>query len=395
MAGWVGGQVAIVGVGESQYYKHGHAPTSEFQLCLDAIFNAANDAGVDVHDIDGFSSYADERNDAMRIAHALNLNELKYSVMQWGGGGAGCMAAIGNAAAGVIAGHCDYVIVHRAIAQGQFGRYGKTAPMAELPGEYSYVAPYGLLSAAQIFSFRMHRFIHEFNVSPSALRAVAMTCYRHAQNNPRAVMYGRSLTEEQYNQSRWITEPLHLYDICQESDGAAALIITSMERARHLKKKPVAVVGAASGSQRRQGSIGGGISYHNAADYATANMKGIAARLYAMSGLAPSDVDVVQCYDHFSGAVIMALVEHELCRAEQINSCFTVENLSAPGGELPLNTSGGNLAEGYVHGLSLVNEAVRQLRGESVNQVPGARVALCIGGAMGAPASNLMLSGGV
>jgi len=111
------GQVAIVGIGETTYYKRGKSPDNEFKLCIDAIRNACSDAGIDARDIDGFSSYSDDRNDAMRLASALNLHELNYSVMQWGGGGGGVMAAVANGAAGIMAGYCDTVVVHRALAR--------------------------------------------------------------------------------------------------------------------------------------------------------------------------------------------------------------------------------------------------------------------------------------
>lgn len=384
------GKVAIVGIGESTYYKHGQAPSSEFRLCLDAIFAAAKDAGIAVTDIDGFSSYADDRNDPARLAHALSIKQVNYSVMQWGGGGTGCMAAITNAAAGIVAGYSDYVVVHRALAQGQFGRYGQAYPMTQLPGEFSYTAPYGVLSAAQMFSMRVHRFMHEHGVKQSALRAVALACYEHAQKNPRAIMYGKPLSAEQYDSSRIITEPFHLYDLCQENDGAAALILTSMERAKETGARPIAILGGVTSSQAREGIVGG-ISYYNSPYSATANMKVIAEKAYSMAGVGPKDIDVVQSYDHFTGGVVMSLVDHGLCPLDEINEFFTKENLTAPSGLLPINTSGGHLAECYVHGLSLVNEAVRQLRGESFNQVPGAKTALCIGGALGAPSGNLIL----
>lgn len=384
------GKVAVVGIGETDYYKRGKSPHSEFKLCLDAIRAAAADAGIDVRDIDGFSSYSDDRNDAVRISSALNLKALNYCVMQWGGGGGGVMAAIANGAAGILAGYCDTVVVHRALAQGQFGRFGQAMEMPVAPGEWGHVMPYGVMSAAQLFGMRITRFMHEYGVKQEALRAISLACYHHAQNNPRAVMYGKPLTAQMYDDSRYITEPLHLYDCCQENDGAAALILVAAERAHEFTDKPVHILGAAMGSAPQQGATAGGITYHNAADYATSNFKTLAPRAYRMAGIGPGDVDVVQAYENFTGGTLMAMVEHGLCAPEQVNEFFVPENLLAPDGKLPLNTSGGNLAECYMHGLELAVEGVRQLRGESCNQVKNAEIALCIGGPMVAPVSTMI-----
>ena len=387
----ISGQVAIVGVGETTYYKRGQSPHSEFKLCIDAVRSACVDAGVDPRTIDGFSSYSDDRNDAMRLASALDIHELNYSVMQWGGGGGGVMAAVANGAAGIMAGYCDRVVVHRALAQGQFGRFGQAQEMPVAPGEYGHVMPYGVMSAAQLFVFRITRFMHEHNIGQQALRAISMASYHHAQNNPRAVMHGKPLSVDRYDESRYITEPLHLFDCCQENDGAAALLLVPAEEAADITDRPVYLLGAAMGSAPRQGSESGGISYHNAADYATANFKTLAPKVYQRAGLSPADIDVVQSYENFTGGVLMAMIEHGLCEPEQANEFFALENLIAPTGKLPLNTSGGNLAECYMHGLELVVEGVRQLRGESVNQVADARHCLCIGGPMVGPASTLIL----
>jgi acetyl-CoA acetyltransferase len=247
-------------------------------------------------------------------------------------------------------------------------------------------APYGLMSPAQMFAMRVMRFLHDHGVRPEAQRAISLASYHHAQQNPRAIMHGRPLSEQDYDASRWIVEPFRLYDCCQENDGAAALIVVSAERARDLRQKPAYLLAAAQGSGYRAGA-----GVHNAPDYATSNFKKMAPRLYEMAGVTPSDVDVVQSYENFTGGVLMSLVEHGFFKPEEANDFLVLENLLAPGGKLPLNTSGGNLAECYMHGLELQLEAVRQLRGTSTAQVPSARVALVGSGPMVSPASNLLL----
>jgi acetyl-CoA acetyltransferase len=380
------GRVAIAGIGETTYYKHGQAPVSEFALALQAILRACEDAGIDPRQVDGFASYSNDRNDPSRLAAALGLPELRFSNMQWGGGGGGGSAAVGNAAAAVAAGYADCVVVFRALAQGQFQRFGAAPPGGTVTGEAALTFPYGLISPAQRFAMRVMRFMHDHGVRPEAQRAIALASYHHAQSNPRAVMHGRPLTPEAYDASRWIVEPFRLYDCCMENDGAAALVLVAAERARDLCRPPAYLLGVAQGSEYRNAARG-----HNAPTYATSSFTTVAPHLYEMAGLGPKDVDVVQSYENFTGGVLMSLVEHGFFAPEEANDVLTPENLIAPAGRLPLNTSGGNLAECYMHGLELQLEAVRQLRGESPNQVPGARVGLVISGPMVTPVSSLLL----
>ena len=188
------GKVAIAGVGETPYYRHGKAPVSEFKLALQAILAACEDAGIDPRRIDGFASYSNDRNDPSRLAAALGLPALRFSNMNWGGGGGGGSAATGNAAAAVACGMANCVVVFRALAQGQFQRFGAAPPGGTATGEAALNAPYGVMSPAQRYAMRAMRFLHENRIEPSAQRAIALASYHHAQANPRAVMHGRPLT---------------------------------------------------------------------------------------------------------------------------------------------------------------------------------------------------------
>jgi acetyl-CoA acetyltransferase len=199
-------------------------------------------------------------------------------------------------------------------------------------------------------------------------------------------MYGRPLSRKDYDESRWIVEPFHLYDCCMENDGAAAVIVTSAERARDLKQKPAYVMASAQGSDYRQGA-----GAENAPDYTTSNFKTLAPRLYAMAGIEPKDVDVAQIYENFTGAVMCSIVEHGFCHPDEAKDFFTFDNLIAPSGRLPINTSGGNLAECYMHGLELIIEAARQVRGTSTCQVKDAEISLVASGPMVSPVSDLIL----
>jgi acetyl-CoA acetyltransferase len=382
------GKAAIIGIGESTYYRHGQSPDSDMALALTAVRAACADAGIDAADLDGFCSYSMQHVGPIRLAAALGLRELRFSVLQWEGGGAGMAAAVSNAAMAVATGQADYVVAMRSIVQSDGARYGQMGGGAnEVSGERAFLAPYGIGPAGQMFAFKYMRWMHEHGgVGLDAQKAVSLASYHHAQQNPRAVRHGRPLTPEAYDESRMIVEPWRLFDYCQENDGAAALILTSPERARAAPHAPVYLLGAA------QGVDGGyGRAVYNSRDYPTSGFTPVAPRLWDMAKVGPGDVDVVQSYENFTGAVVMSLVEHGFCAGEEVDEFLTFENLVAPSGKLPLNTSGGNLAEAYIHGFNLAIEGVRQLRGDSVNQVPGANVAMVNGGPLAAPVTNLVL----
>ncbi len=381
------GKTAIVGIGETTYYKHGQSPDSEFKLALQAVVNACKDAGINPKEVDGFASYGNDRSEAGRLAAALGINELRFSNMFWGGGGGGVCGAVGNAAAAVATGMADCVVAFRSLAQGQYQRYGRSGGVPLAAGDDAFLFPYGVMSPAQRFAMKVTRFMHDHGIKQEALRAISLACYHHAQNNPNAVMRGRPLTEEKYDSSRWIIEPFfHLYDCCQENDGAAAVIVVSAERAKELKNKPAYIMASAQGCDTRSAA-----PVHNMPNYPSSHFGQLAPRMYKMAKMAPSDMEIVQCYENFTGGVLMSLVEHGLVKPEQANEFLVKDNLIAPNGGMPLNTSGGNLAECYMHGLELVHESVRQIRGVAINQSQKHDTAIIMGGPMVTPVSSLIL----
>ncbi|MBL8347597.1 MAG: acetyl-CoA acetyltransferase [Rubrivivax sp.] len=383
------GKVAVAGIAETRYYKHGQSPVPEFRLALEAIVGACADAGIAVTEVDGFAGYSNDRTDPSRLAAALGLPRLRSTTMQWGGGGGGCAAAVANGAAAIAAGLADTVVVFRALAQGQHGRFGRAKPAATAGAEMAWMAPYGVLSPAQKYAMKVRRFMHEHGVRQEAMRAVALASYAHAQRNPRAVMHGKPLDEAKYDASRWIVEPFHLFDICLENDGAAALVLVSAERAKDLKQPPAYVLGAAAGSDHRTFA-----NPHNAPHYASASFVNVARELYRMARVGPADIGSVQAYENFTGGVVMALAEHGFFRPDEANEFMQLDHLVAPAGRLPLNTSGGNLAECYMHGFELVLEAVRQVRGQSTSQAARSDLSLVIGGPLVSPVSSLILGSG-
>ena len=214
---------------------------------------------------------------------------------------------------------------------------------------------------------------------------IALACYANAQSNPRAIRHGTPLTAEEYRAARWIVEPFRLYDCCPENDGAAAIVVTSAERARDLRKAPVAIVAAAQGLGPVYGVAAFQPRWFPGAFYSA-----VAETLWTRAGCRPEDVDVLQLYENFTGPALMALCEMGFCEPADVHAFVSGGRLVGPDAELPFNTSGGNLGEGYIHGFELVNEAVRQVRGESTCQVAHVERSLAVAGPGYAPGSAVL-----
>ncbi len=388
-------KTAIAGIGEGledgKYMRWGRATKSEFQLACEAALGACEDAGLDPKKLDGFCSYSDDRNGAPRLAAALGVDELKCSIMQWGGGGGGGSGAVMNAVMAVATGSADYVIAFRSLCQGQFGRFGQSRAGGRVGGGAAFSAPYGLMTPPQsIGAIRGRRHMALYGTKSEDWGRIAVQCYRAANRNPRAVMYGRPITLEDHQNSRMIADPMHLYDCCQENDGAAAVLITSAERARDLKQPPVYIMSAASGNQYRAGDN------PFAAEMASANFgpdrgSGVANRLYAQAGITVDDIDVAQIYENFTSMVLISLEEHGFCKVGEGGDYVQSGAIDWPNGKCPINTSGGNLAEAYIHGFELITEATRQMRGTSTMQVEGAEIALVASGPGVTPVTDSIL----
>lgn len=368
------GRVAVVGIGETPYYKRGTSPDAERKLCLRAIVAACEDAGIDPRDIDGFSSFGADENEGPRLTAALGTRELRWSTLIWGGGGGGSAGALVAAASAIISGQADTVAVYRASAESSSGRLLNAVSAGYFGLNYLV---HGANSPAQALALYTQRQIEHDGVAPSALRALALASYHHAQNNPRAAAYGRPLDAATYDAARMVAEPYRLYDSSRENDAAAAVILTSAERAADLTDRPAYLLGAAFGSGPRWGELDA-----NHDPITSGGFREVAARMWAQSSFGPADVDVAQVYLNFTGPGVAALIDHGFCTAQETAQKLTVENLIAPHGWLPVNTAGGDIAEGFVHGMGNTLEAVRQVRGTSPNQVPGAKLSLLTGGPM-------------
>ncbi|EME50610.1 nonspecific lipid-transfer protein [Rhodococcus ruber BKS 20-38] len=384
------GAAAVVGIAE-RHYRRGEASHSEKRMTLEVILEACADAGINPREIDGFVSYAGGANDGPIIGGALLIDELRWSNMMWGGGGGSVAAAITNAATAIATGQAECVVVYRAMTQADTGRLGYA--------KYHYGSHFlahGIGSPAQICAMRTQRMLEHGGVPRSAMRSLVLASYQHAQNNPTAQGYGRPLDKDSYENSRLIAEPFHLFDCSRESDGAVALVLVSAERAKALRPDPAYLLSGAQGapggySELIDNDLG---EQYMSAGFGPANngKPGVAERLWAGAGLGPDDVDVVQVYENFSGPAVAALIDHGLCPpGEAAGTFMTVDNLTAPNGKLPVNTSGGNLADSFINGLNLAVEAVRQIRGTSTNPVAGAKTSLFIGGPMAPLVSSVLL----
>lgn len=366
---------AVVGLGVRQY-KRGAAPLPEQGVLVGAIVDACADAGLDPSEIDGFVSYGDDKNEPIRMAPDLGTEDLCWSAQVFGGGGGGIAAAFGLAAAAIISGQAKTVVVFRALVQGDSGRLSG-AVMAHHLNDHIMAA--GNVAPAIECAMRAQRLLEHHKVPRRCLEDLVRASYHHGARNPKAVSYGKDLDLDVYRSSRMICEPFHLFDCSRENDGAGALILTSAERARDLKQKPVYLKGVAQGAGRGWGDL-----LQNDAHYASAGFESVARRLWAQTGLTPADIDVVQLYENFSAQGVASLIDHGFCTYESVGEVVRYENLIAPSGKLPVNTAGGNLAQGFIHGIGIAVEAVEQLRGTSANPVAGARHCLLAGGP-GAP----------
>ncbi|NGY04329.1 thiolase C-terminal domain-containing protein [Solimonas terrae] len=367
--------VSVAGVGLRQY-RRARAPLPERGVLVRAIVDACEDAGFDPADVDGFVAYGDDKNEPVRLMSDLGTKELCWSSQVWGGGGGGIAAAFGNAAAAIASGQAGAVIVFRTLVQDDSGRLSGAVMRHHLN---DHILGAGLVSPAQLCALRAQRMFEHHRVPPSVAEQLVRASYYHGARNPNAVSYGKELDLDAYRSARWIAEPFRLFDCSRENDGAGALLMVSTERARDLRKKPVQLLGVAQGAGKGWGDL-----LENDDDYASAGFASVARRLWAQTGLTPADIDCAQLYENFSAQGIASLIDHGFCTYENVAEFVRFDNLIAPDGTLPINTAGGNFAEGFIHGIGMAVEAVRQLRGESANPVPNAKTCLLAGGP-GAP----------
>ncbi|WP_037574462.1 lipid-transfer protein [Phaeacidiphilus oryzae] len=382
----LGGQAAVVGIGATEFSKD--SGRSELRLAVEAVRSAIADAGLTPADVDGLVTFTMDTNPEITVAQAAGIGDLSFFSRVHYGGGAAC-ATVQQAAMAVATGVAEVVVCYRAFNERSGHRFGggvdRRAPSAEGVA-MGWTLPYGLVTPASWVALHAARYLHHYGLGPDALGPVAVADRRHAATNPAAYFYQRPITLEEHRESRWIVEPLRLLDCCQETDGGQALVVTTVERARDLPHPPAVIAAAAQGAGRGQEMM---TSYYRDDLTGLPEMDVVARQLWRTSGLTPNQVDVAVLYDHFTPFVLMQLESFGFCKPGEAADFASGGGLELDG-RLPMNPHGGQLGEAYLHGMNGIAEAVRQLRGSAVNQVPAASTALVTAGT-GVPTSGLCL----
>lgn len=374
---------AIVGIGQTPFAKH--LEPFEGQLAAQAVMAALDDAGIEAHEVDGLCSFTIETTDEVNLARSIGAGDVTFFSQVGYGGGAGC-ATVGHAAMAVATAQADVVVAWRSRKRGGRATRPWAAAPTRLPTPARWTRPYGLMRPVDEVAMLTRRYMHEYGAKREHLGEVALAVRAHANNNPGALMYERLLTMEDYLEARWISEPLCLFDNCLETDGALAVVVASAERARSCPQPPVLIHSFAQGLPAQHESM---VNYY-CQDPLRGPAWSCAAKLWAQSELRPDDIDVAQLYDAFTPLVLLSLEGYGFCGRGEAGSFVEDGGLRWDRGHLPVNTSGGGLSEAYVHGMNLVTEGVRQLRGVSTSQVPGATSCLVTSGE-GVPTSALVL----
>jgi acetyl-CoA acetyltransferase len=369
----LGGKTAVAGIGQTEFSKD--SGRSELQLASEAVRAAIDDAGLRPADIDGTVTFTVDTNDELLLMRSVGMTELRWTSRTPHGGGGAC-ATIEHAAAAVASGAADAVVVYRAFNERSGRRYGQPSTAIASPALNLYL-PYGLDTAAKMYSLWFQRYMHVHGLTNADFGLYSVVARRHAATNPNAWFYGRPITLDDHQGSRWIVEPiLRLLDCCQESDGGVALVVTSTERARDLRQ-PVVTIDAATQGNTIDGDIT--YNYYNPDISRFPEAEYTARQLWQTTGLTPSDIDAAMIYENFSPIVFYQLEAYGFCGHGEARDFIADGNIDLDG-TTPVNTNGGLLGEAYIHGINNILEAVRQLRGTAANQVNGAEHVLAAAG---------------
>lgn len=370
----IGGMTSIVGIGQTDFSKD--AGRSETQLASEAVLAAVEDAGLSIDDVDGLVSYTIDPVEETELVRAVGIPEIRWSsrVPYGGGGSQGVML---HAAAAVASGIANVVVAYRAIKARSGARFGRAQvsgrPVSSHSGSTAgqWCTPYGVLTPASWMALNATRYMHLSGATSADFGRAVVQMRDYAATNPNARFFGQPITLEDHQSSRWIAEPcIRLFDCCQETDGAVALVITSTERAADTAA-PVTIA-VAAGSALFEEEVA---SNHYSPDLSVMDGSVALASQLFDAGISRDDLDLAMIYDAFSPILLMQLEGLGFCGFGEAKGFISDGHLGLDG-SLPCNTNGGLIGEGYIHGLNLTTEAVRQLRDQSCNQVRGARTAL-------------------
>jgi len=357
-------KTAIVGIGNTEFSKN--SGRSELSLAVEAIKNALDDAGLKPSDVDGMCTFTMDSNDEIEVGRALGCGDLTfYGRIPYGGGAA--TGTLHHAAMAVASGEAETVVCYRALNGRSGHRFSGGVSGDIITADalhWGWYMPYGLLTPASWVAMFAERYMHLTGCTKDAFYEVAWTTRNHAANNPAAFFYGKTFDRAEYDAQKKICGPLRLYDCCQESDGGSAVIITSAERAKDLKQPGVLIKGAAQCAAKDMEQM---TSFYRE-EIANIPEMGIAAKhAYKQCGLTANDIDAAVIYDAFTPTVLWQLEAWGFCDFGEAAD-FVLDGGLRLDGRLPTNTHGGQLSEAYVHGINGIVEAVRLVRGTSVNQ---------------------------
>jgi len=382
-------KAAIAGIGATEFSKE--SGRTELQLALEASQAALNDAGIAPSEVDGFVSYSMDTSPSIEVARGLGCENVTYfGLVDYGGGAAA--ATIMHAAMAVATGAAETVVVYRAFNERSGNRFGSAMDVTgwgvdARAAHYAWYLPFGLMTPASWIAMFAQRYMHLYNATSEDFGRVSVLDRKHAATNPEAWFYGKPITLEEHQASRWIAKPLHLLDCCQESDGGQAFVITSRERAKDLKQKPAVIRASAQGVAYDQ---------HNMTSFYRSNerrplpeMGLVADQLWKATGLSAQDMDSAVLYDHFTPFVLAQLEEFGFCREGEAKDLLR-DGFGEMDSQTPVNPNGGQLGEAYIHGMNGIAEGVRQIRGTAVNQAVRNDHVLVSAGT-GVPTSALVL----
>jgi acetyl-CoA acetyltransferase len=386
---------AVAGIGQTVYGRD--LGRSEVDLATDAIRGACADAGIPVSAIDGLVSYSIEQVAEVDLLAALGIPELRFMARTPSGGG-GAASILGVAAVAVASGTAECVVAFRARNRSKRAAYGADPnqggrPWAKagtrLSDSRQWHHPFGVAAPAHEFALIARRHMHVYGTRAEHFGMHAVAQRFHASRNPVAKLRDE-ITLDDWAESRPIAEPIRLFDCSLENDGATAVLVTSLGRARDLRQPAVRVL-----AQVQYGApIHTQLAEFFALTCAFGERDGGAVdagqRLFADAGVLPSDVDVALIVDPFTVAVPLALEQYGFCARGEGGPYIASGATRWPDGALPVNTHGGSNGEAFVHGVNHLPEAVRQLRGTACNQVDGAEVAF-VCGAVSDPSGAVLL----
>lgn len=370
---------AIVGVGSTEYSMN--SGRSVLSLAVEACQKAMQDAGLTAQDVDGILTFnVGDSIPSEAVATCLALPQLNYA-LDWYAGGFAPSALVATASMAVDADMAKAVLIYRAM-NGRSGVRlggGNKVEAFAARGAAQYRIPYGWFSFGQNMAMWCRRHMLEYGTKPEHLGAIAISQRSNAMLNEQATQHN-PMTLGDYLSSRMIAEPLRLFDTCLETDGGCAILVTSSDRASDCRKKPVYIKAAAYVGKAASGDV---IWADNFLwEDLTRNFTALLApKLYEQTGLLPQDIDVAEIYDCFTHTVLMGLEGLGFCSKGE-GGPFAASGAIGLRGSIPVNTGGGMLSEGYIHGMNVISEAVLQLRGEAgVRQVPDAEIAIVTSGA--------------